>query len=565
MNPPDGPHAATPQSPALNSALPRTPSRGLAAQLTAAGLFVAGYVGLEWVSFVHEHKGLPVTPWNPGTGAALALMILGGPRYGVALFVGIALAEIVLLQSDLEWPAILGIAATISAGYAIVADVARRRLLLDVGLPHLRDVFVLLGAAIAGATLVSLLSLLTLLAIGRLDDVDVILASATFVVGDLIGIAVMTPLLLRLAARWREGRVREFLPATADLLLLGVVIAVALGIVAATETDDGSKFFYLLFFPVVIAAVRHGLDGACLGLAVTQLGLVGLLHLHGYEASIFTGFQMLMFVLTATGLTVGAVVSERRAADHAVRDAEARLREKEVEAAQAARFTLVRSMASALAHEINQPLTAIRALARSIQHLLRTPDGDAARADRNLTTMIAHVDHIGAVVGHMRDFLRRGRPHVSTISVGKMLDDALLLVRPMATTHHVRIELDVPDDLPPLHGDRIQLEQVVINLLRNAVEAISDTGAADGRIRLVVRAFKSPARIEIAVADNGPGIDAEVAERLFNPLTTSKKEGLGLGLPICASIIESHGGRIWLASGGPGGAEFRFSLPLDNR
>lgn len=529
------------------------------AHLAFASTFILLYVGLEWASFLHEYKGLPLTSWNPGLGVALAVIILGGPGYGLALFAGIAVTEIVLLQSDLPWPVILGIAVAISTGYALVAEAARRLLDLDVRLHRLRDVMVLLAAAIVGALIVSLLSTGILLAAGHFENADILPAAVTFVVGDLIGIAVMTPLLLRLAERWSQRTFRR--PPFPDVFFLGVAIAAVLWVVAVTETSEGSKFFYLLFFPVVIAAVRHGLDGACLGLAVTQLGLVGLLHFHGYGVGIFTEFQTLMVVLTATGLIVGVAVSERRAAHDAVRQAEALLHEKAAEAAQASRFMLVSSMASALAHEINQPLTAMRALARSVQHLLEESNRDLPRAGRNLATMLTHIDHVGGVVGHMRNFLRRGRPHVSTISVAKMLEEALTLARAAAAAQHIQIELDVPDGLPPVYGDRIQLEQVVLNLVRNAIEAIAETRRDDGLVRVAAR--RTEAGVEISVADNGPGIDKALVSRLFEPLTTSKQEGLGLGLPICASILEAHRGRIWLASGEPGATEFRLSLPLD--
>lgn len=556
MNWTENPSAADHRSPRqpelLSTPLPR---------LGLAGAFILIYVALEWVSFIHEYKGLPLTSWNPGLGVALAVLILGGPLYGLALFAGITAAEVALLQSDLRWPVILGIAVAISAGYVLVAEAARRHLALDVRLAHLRDVMILLAAAISGAVLVSALSIGILLAVGHFEGADILPAAITFVVGDLIGIAVMTPLLLRLAERLRQRTFPRLLQSFPDVIILGLAIAAALWAVAVTETGEGSKFFYLLFFPVVMAAVRHGLDGACLGLAVTQLGLVGLLHLHGYEASIFTEFQILMFVLTTTGLIVGVVVSERRAANEAFQRADAQLREKEAEAAQASRFMLVSSMASALAHELNQPLTAMRALARSVQHLLGEAQRDLPRAERNLATMLAHIDHVGGVVGHMRNFLRRGRPHVSTIPVEKMLEEALTLARAAAAAQRVQLELDVPDGLPPVYGDRIQLEQVVLNLVRNALEAIVDAGREDGLVRVAAR--RSESGVEISVADNGPGIDKALVPRLFEPLATSKQEGLGLGLPICASIVEAHGGRIWLASGKPGATEFRLSLPLD--
>src|SRR5262249_49275320 len=122
-----------------------------------------------------------------------------------------------------------------------------------------------------------------------------------------------------------------------------------------------------------------------------------------------------------------------------------------------------------------------------------------------------------------------------------------------------------PDNLPVAHGDTVQLQQVVLNLVRNAVEALADARVPDGRVTLIARRLEMPNRIEISVVDNGPGITEGMAERLFHPLTTSKTDGLGLGLSISASIVEAHGGRIWLESGKAGATEFRFSLPIETR
>jgi C4-dicarboxylate-specific signal transduction histidine kinase len=237
--------------------------------------------------------------------------------------------------------------------------------------------------------------------------------------------------------------------------------------------------------------------------------------------------------------------------------------EKQAGAEHAARLNLVSGMASALAHEIAQPMTAARALARSAEHILQAPQPDLKRVEKNMSSLLAHIDHAGSIVSHMRDFIRRGRPHVSTINTRNMLDQALMLARAEANARHVRLELDAPADLPLLHGDNVQLEQVVLNLVHNAVEAIAVSGRSDGLIRVTARALDAPARIEIGVQDNGPGVDDTLASRLFDPLATSKQDGLGLGLSISSSIVEAHQGRIWLQAGAPGATEFRFSIPLN--
>jgi signal transduction histidine kinase len=547
----------------LGGALTRPGSLSLPLQAAAAGAFLLAYVVLEWISFIHEYKGVPITPWNPGLGVVFALMVLGGPRYGAVLFAGVVIAETTVLQTKQHWPFILGIAAVFAAVYGTVATVARKYLRLDVGLYHLRDVVILLCAGVCGAVLAALLLSLLLLLDAQIEPSNVLVAAVPLLVGDVIGMVVMTPLTLRLVSGGRLlsfCRLRDLVP---EILLYAVLVAASLWIIVGAQTVDGFKFFYLLFLPVMVAAVRYGLDGACVALAFTQFGLVGIMHLYGFDARTFTEFQILMLVLTTTGLIVGVVVSERENADRLFQEAEARLKQKEAEAAAAARVNLVSGMASALAHEINQPMTAARALARSAQHILGMPEPDLPRAAGNLASLIAHIDHAGSVVGHMRDFIRRGRPHVSTLDLRIMLDDALSLVRAQASAHGIVVELDMAGDLPPIYGDRIQLQQVVLNFVHNAVEAIAGARQPGGRIKIAAARLDAPARVEISVSDNGPGIPKELADRLFAPLTTSKFEGLGLGLSICTAIVESHGGRVWLHSGQAGATEFRFSLPLD--
>ncbi len=518
-------------------------------------IFAGIYVLLEWMSYIHEFKGVPITPWNPGVGVMFAMMILQGPLYAVSLFAGVVIAELFVLRTGLGWYFIIGIGAAISAGYLAASIVARRYFRIDVSLRRLHDVLSMLGAGIFGAVLVTLLLTLLFLSANALDLADLTSASLPLLLGDLIGIGVLTPLVLRLALLLREKWWRWTVPLLPEIAAFGVFIAIALWLIVGSG-PGGFKFFYILFLPVVAAALRHGLDGACLSLATIQLGLVGLLHYFGYGASEFIEFQALMLVLTATGLIVGVEVSERKAA-------EALLKEKENEATLADRFNLVSGMASALAHEINQPMTAARALARSAQEIMSKPGADFARADTNISSMVIQIDHASNIVRRIREFLRRGKPRSSTVDIATMLNDALLLIRGQATAANIRLELDVAQGLPPIQGDPIQLQQVILNLVRNGIDSIMMGGYLDGVVKISARKIEAPRRIEIIVLDNGGGIVPEVAGRLFEPLATSKAEGLGLGLPISVSIVQAHGGTLVLQSHLPRATEFRVLLPLD--
>lgn len=528
--------------------------------LAVGGLFLIAYVVLEWVSFLHEHEGVPVTPWNPGVGIVFALLVLGGPAYGLVLLAGVVSAELLVLRTELALPLILAMAAIIAASYSAAAAFARKGVNLDVSLTHVRDVVGLLITGSAGAGLSAMLLSGLLLATGALRAGDIMKSVVPLLVGDIIGIAVTTPLVLRLWARRRDVSIaRRLGPYVPEIMLHVLVIGVALWLLVASGPGD-YRLFSLLFLPVIAAALRHGIDGSCLSLAAIQIGLVALLRLFGYDAAAFTAFQLAMLGLTMSGLLVGVVVSEWERADIAAQRAAGRLKDMQAEAARADRMSMVSGMASALAHEINQPMTAARALARTAQQLLASPEPDGKRIEANLNNLIKQIDHAGAVVHRMREFLRRGRPHLSTLDVEQVLEDAVALARPEAAAKRVALELRVEPMLPSVFGDRIQLQQVALNLVRNALESIVCTGRPDGRVQVGAHLSASERSIIVSVTDNGSGVDPE--QRLFEPLLSSKKEGLGLGLSICASIVQAHGGRIWLQSGDAGATEFRFSVPL---
>jgi signal transduction histidine kinase len=531
-------------------------------RLVGAVALIGAYIALEWISFIHEYKGLPITPWNPGVGLIFAHLIRTPAWNGLILFAGVLLAEMLVVDSVLDPTEIVVVAALIGAGYTGAAGVARWWR-IDVNMRGLNDVLLVLGTGLAGAAVVALALTGFFLIRGQIGWADVVPAALPLLIGDIIGIAVVTPLLLRLsrlvalAGTWRPkpGVVIEF-------VAYGLVIVAFLSLTIGGQRAGGFNYFYLIFLPVVAAALRQGLDGACISLVIAQIGLVGLMHRHGFDVATFTEYQSLMLVLSATGLIVGVVVSERSQAERAARIAQGKLKMLEIEAMEASRVNLVTGMASALAHEINQPMTAARALARSSEHLLASPGGDRSRAAANLADLVVQIDHAGEIVRRMRGFLRRGVPRSSTIDVPNLLDDAVVLARAAAIERKVAIVIEGGKGLPSIHGDHVQVQQVILNLIHNALDAIKETGRSDGKIILSARHVPESQRVMMSVRDNGAGVSADVMQRLFQPLTTSKPEGLGLGLSICASIVESHGGRIWLHCGDAGATEFRFDLPV---
>lgn len=523
--------------------------------------FVLLFVGLEWLSFLHEQDGYSVTPWNPGLGIAFAMIIYRGVPFVAVFFAGVLAAELTVAQSSLPWRALLAVSMTAVVSYSVMGLAARRRLKLDAPLEGSRDVTVIVIAGVIGAALDAAFLTGVLSMVGGFKQV--LEAMLALVVGDLIGIAVFAPLVLRLLQYRMRPLPRPQPKTLAEIVLYVAMIVIALFIALRPAEGWPRDMFYLLFLPVVIASVRFGVDGACASLALVQLGLVTMLHLHGFDLRHFTDYQVMMLVLTLAGLILGGLSSERQAAEAGARRAAQRVAELQAEAARADRFNIVSGMSAALAHEISQPMTAARALARAIEALLRRSDADVERAAANAGKLVEQIDNAGAIVSRMREFLRRGEPHISTVDLGTLLRDSITLARPLAASRQIEISLKLTTDAPPIHVDSIQMQQVIMNLVLNSIEAIAEAQSGEGRIELA--AARTEGAIEFAVTDNGIGVPEARAESIFEPLNTSRASGTGLGLPICRSIIEAHGGRIWLHASRPGRTEFRFTIPIEHR
>jgi two-component system sensor kinase FixL len=529
-------------------------------------ILIVAYLAFERISDIHEHKGLPVTAWNPGLGLLFGFMFRNLFRGCVAMFFGIALSGPIVINSALAWPATVVIAGIVTFCYGATALAAKSLLAFDTSLNRIGDIRTFLIVGLAGAALSCLLLTAALMLTGHLIADDVVPASLPLLVGDIIGIGVVTPLVLRwptLTAGFADASVRTAsLKAPACAALIGI----AIWLVLRENNAIGTRYFYIFFLPVIAAALRFGLDGACMTLASVQIALVVFVSNAGITASVFTMYQSSMIVLTATALLVGAVVTEKNAAAAAARVADERLKQVESSAARADRFHLVSGMTSALSHEISQPLTAARALARSavMRSELTTPS-DAERLRENLNGVVQNIDTAGEILRRMREFLQRGEPEKTHADLRLIVADALALLRPLLDQKRVRVQAtELVGDLA-LSCDRIQIQQIIMNLIGNAVEAITTRGIRNGQVTIGARALSDPHRIEVFVRDNGPGIARSIVDHIFEPLMTSRSEGLGLGLAVCANIVEAHSGRIWLERSKPGDTEFRFWLPAEPR
>jgi two-component system sensor kinase FixL len=244
------------------------------------------------------------------------------------------------------------------------------------------------------------------------------------------------------------------------------------------------------------------------------------------------------------------------------RQAEARAREHQAELAHVSRVSLAGEMAAGLAHELTQPLTAIAAYGRGCLRLLQTQAPEPASLQEGVLEVVNQAERAGDVLSRVREFVRGGECKRSFVEVARVIRDAVSLALIEGNKQKVEIRARIDPDLPAILVDHIQIEQVLINLLRNGIDAI-DTGNAKRRSMVVAAGRRDAGSIEISVADSGPGVPAELVEKIFDPFVTTKSCGMGMGLSISRSIVEAHGGNLRMVQSGGSGAIFAFDLPID--
>jgi len=250
--------------------------------------------------------------------------------------------------------------------------------------------------------------------------------------------------------------------------------------------------------------------------------------------------------------TVSRNLSERR-------EAQARIEAAQSELAHMSRVTTLGELAAAIAHDVNQPLAAVLTNANACVRwlALTTPDLDEARAAA--VRIAAEAKRASDVLDRIRTLMTKGTPPLGPVELNDVIRQTLDLVRSQISSHCVSLRLDLAADLPKIRGDIIQLQQVLLNLIVNAIDATT-SGPAEREILLLTETLPA-GEASVAVRDSGVGIATTDLDRLFQPFYSTKPTGMGMGLSISRKIIESHGGRLWATQNQGPGLTFRFSIP----
>ncbi|MDP1701326.1 MAG: MASE1 domain-containing protein [Aestuariivirga sp.] len=530
----------------------------LARQAALHVAFFLAYVLLFRISYIFQISDLRSTPWNPEAGLA----VVSGIVLGWSSLPVIFLAS---LASKLTNPSILTLGWEIVAAVSNALIFAGSAAAMRKFLPSLQTtttasiVLFIIYAAIV--TLASAISRLVIAALAlNISPVYLINYTMTLSVGNVVGVLTIVPLFF--VASPVRGWIRYFAGFTLFHWISTLAILLTSFIVFGLQDTDKFKFFYLVFLPVLVFAIRDGFMGAAFSILLSDTAMIAILLWRVSEPSIATELQVLMISLSATGLVLGATISERRRISLELEESHARLRDSQAALLQASRLSLASEMAAALAHEINQPLSSIRSFIRAARRKLDKGRVKHAELKSDIDAAVKEVDVAASLIRETRKFLERGDVTKEKLNLRQLLLTCSDLIGPELGASRISWDLRLPEKLPQVMGNAMQIQQVVLNLVRNAKESILEGRGKARNIKLDVSLDSRPGYVEIAVTDSGAGILPEVKAMLFKPLKSSKDNGLGLGLSLSNTIISSHGGDIWYDESVSSGARFAFTLPL---
>ena len=510
--------------------------------VTAIAAFIAGYLLLDWLSFIHAVNAFGVTPWNPQPALAIALLLFGGQRLVPAVFAAVVVSEVLVRGAPAPPAATLFAAAALTLGYAATARWLAGRHGPRLPLAAIGDLVRLLAGIAGGTLLTGMLFIATLIVSGYAPPEPAPRALLQFWIGDCVGIVVTLPVILAFVDAERRERLLRALPQAESVAQLAAMVFVLWFVLRGPQAGQ-FKYFYLLFLPVVWVATRHGLAGAALAIGAIQTGIAIEVHGANYASAQVFELQAELIALTVTGLFLGITVDERRRVSEELRAS--------LHLAAAGR------MAAALAHELNQPLTALTSYAAAAMRIASSPSAARQPLLGALERLVGEAQRAAQVVRRMRDFFRTGSVELKPTRCDEVARAVIESMRVDALARDIAIGLDA-GRLPVVLADALQIEVVLRNLVANAFDALAST-PAPRNVAIDMR-HDGGRFVVVTVRDNGPGIAPAAKERLFEPFATTRAAGMGMGLAIGRAIVEAHGGTLW-AQDGPGGV-FRFTLPV---
>jgi two-component system, LuxR family, sensor kinase FixL len=523
---------------------------GLKFWLTGAA-FIAVYFALNLLTEWHEFDRLGITLWSPDDGLSLALLI-ESVAFAPFVFLGAVLVDVLIAGVHRSIGVTMAAELFLTIAYIALALILKYKLKFDIRQFRLSDVVAFMLFIPPGAALTSSIYCLVLYVGGELSIDKVFAAIGHYWIGDTLGIITIIPATTAVFAylsvpRWRWSGYTLF---TIFIFVWGIILGFA------ALVGVGDKLYYLfnlLFLPVIWVAMREGYVGVALALMTIQLTLAVVTAFAGYSTTDFAILQLLMLVLSITGLLLGAVTTEGE-------DAALRLREQQRELARMASNARAGAMGMALAHEVSQPLSTVATYLHAARRLLQSSVAREPVMDA-LVKAEAEAQRAREVLERIRDFVSNGNLNLEALDLSVLARKIGALCSEEAAERGIQVEVESIGPVPPVQADGVQIEQVLINLVGNAIDAASERPDARGRVSIRVE-MRADA-IAIQVEDNGKGVASELADNVFDAYQTTKPRGMGLGLHLSRRIVQRHAGRLWWEPVKTGGARFVVELPTD--
>lgn len=508
-----------------------------------AGAFCVAYIALDWMSFIDAFHRLNITPWSPAPALGILFLLRGRPARAAFLLAVLVASDLIVRGSIAPLATTVALDALLSACYLGMALLLKRFAAEDgmfadrVSLAQWSCIIVL-GSLVNGMVFVT-----GLVVAGLLPPAGWIDAVMRFWVGDSVGIFVTLPLFWWLQDARRRLAFRVAVVRWETLGYVALVLFL-LWLTFASGAEINDRYFYVLFLPLVWAASRQGLAGAIFCASLLQLGMLSAGWLWETDNVSIFELQMRALMLALVGFLIGVAVDEQRRAASELRHS--------------LRLAAAGEMAAALAHELNQPLTALSAYGSAGKQLLQH-DPDSERLGTVIHGMMREAGRAAEIVRRLRDFFRTGATNLERFTLAELIDAALQPFQDRAEAGNIALSV-APVPRVFLHADRLQLEVVLRNLLSNAFDAVAGNPAAQRKVRMTTEMLEAD-QLCIRVEDSGAGLTASTADQAFEPFVSTKSSGLGLGLAISRSIVEAHGGNLVAELGGHGC--FKLTLPAE--
>ena len=331
--------------------------------------------------------------------------------------------------------------------------------------------------------------------------------------------------------------------------------------------------FLFFFFGAVAASAWFGGTGPGLFSVAISTGLIDYFFVPPFNSfSISPTAEAYFAAFVACALLAGWISSSKKKAEQALRDARDQLEQRvsertaalmktQGELAHLSRMLSMAELTASIVHELGQPLTGVVANGQACLEWLSADPANVDKARHSAERLVRDGTRAGKVLDRVRALFRKGVPEKELVNINELIQDLLVLVSDEARRRHVSILTYLAQDLPDVEADHVQLQQVILNIVINAMDAMNDTPAEDKRIFLASQKNRDD-QVVVRIEDCGVGLPREVCEQIFQPFFTTKPHGIGVGLSICRSIIESHSGQIRAFPRSEGGSVLEFSLPI---